>query len=306
MSDAWPALPPFADWQPTADAVHRWTQIVGKVRLAGTPWVNHAWHTPLYVTARGLSTGLIPGPGVELAFDFVDHRLAVSSTSGAQSAVALAPMSVAEFDRQLAAALAAVGASVEVWPQPVEIPGEIVPFPDDTAPRPYDADAVTAYWRALVAAHRVMTAFRARFIGKASPVHFFWGAFDLAATRFSGRTAPRHPGGAPNLADWVMAEAYSHEVSSAGLWPGGGVGEAMFYAYAYPEPDGFREAPVEPEAARYDEALGEYLLPYEVVRSAPDPDAALLAFLQSTYQAAADAGDWDRAALEADLPADAR
>lgn len=304
MSAPWPALPRSADWQPTADAVHRWTQIVGKVRLAGTPWVNHAWHVPLYVTARGLSTRLIPGLGAELAFDFVDHRLTV--TSGAQASFALGPMSVAAFYQQTLDALAEAGVAVEVWPEPVELPGEVVPFPDDTAPRPYDADAMAAYWRALVAAHRVMTAFRARFVGKASPVHFFWGAFDLAATRFSGRTAPRHPGGAPNLADWVMAEAYSHEVSSAGLWPGGDLGEAMFYAYAYPEPDGFREAPVEPEGVTYAAELGEYLLPYEAVRSAPDPDAALLAFLQSTYEAAADAGGWDRAALEANLPADAR
>lgn len=305
MTD-WPRLPPLADWQPTLDAVHRWAQAVGKVRLALTPWTNHAWHVPLYVSARGLTTGLMPAGDVEVELDVVAGRLRVRAASGADAGFALGPMAVADFYRQLLAALAEVGAAPAVWPEPVEMEPDPTPFPDDTAPRPYDADAVRAFWGALRNAHRVMTRFRARFVGKASPVHFFWGAFDLAASRFSGRPAPPHPGGAPNLADWVMREAYSHEVASAGLWPGAPLGEAHFYAYAYPEPDGFREHPVAPAAARYHADLGEFVLPYEAVRTADDPDAALLAFLQTTYEAAAEHGRWDRAALEADLPASVR
>ena len=301
MSD-WPALRPLPDWRPTADAVHLWTQILGKVRLARMPWTNHAWHAALYLSPRGLTTGLLPDDGVEVELDVVGERLRVRSASGGEWGFALGPMSVAAFYRQTRDALAEAGVEPDVWPEPVEIPGPVVPFPDDDAVRPYDAEAVRDFWRALREAHRVMTTFRARFVGKASPVHFFWGAFDLAATRFSGRPAPPHPGGAPNLADWVMREAYSHEVSSAGLWPGGDLGEAHFYAYAYPEPDGFREHAVAPAAARYDAGLGEYLLPYEAVRAADDPDAALLAFLQTTYEAAADGAGWDRAALEAELP----
>ena len=301
MSD-WPALPPSADWRPTADAVHRWLQAIGKVRLARTPWINHSWHVPLYVSARGLTTGLVPEGGIEVELDVVAERPRVRSVSGADAGFALGPMSAADFYRQFLDALAQVGVAPDLWPMPVEIAGDVVPFPEDDVVRPYDADAVRAYWRALVQAHRVLTAFRARFVGKASPVHVFWGAFDLAATRFSGRPAPPHPGGAPRLADWVMREAYSHEVSSAGFWPGGDLGEAHFYAYAYPEPDGFRTHAVAPEAARYDADLGEYLLPYPAVQTAPDPDAALLAFLQTTYEAAADAAGWDREALEADLP----
>lgn len=305
MTD-WPRLPPAADWRPTADAVHRWLQVIGKVRLGRTPWVNHAWHVPLYVSARGLTTGLIPDGQVEVELDVVADRLHVRAASGLDAGFHLEAMSVAEFYRHLLDALAAVGLEARVWPMPVEIPGDVVPFPDDIEARPYDADAVRAYWGALRAAHRVMLAFRARFVGKVSPVHVFWGAFDLAVTRFSGRPAPPHPGGAPHLADWVMREAYSHEVSSAGLWPGLELGEAHFYAYAYPEPDGFRDAPVAPDAARYDADLGEFVLPYEAVRAAPDPDAALMGFLQTTYEAAADLGGWDRPALEADLPDDYR
>jgi len=300
---AWPALPRFDDWQPTHDAVHRWTQAIGKIRLDKMPWVNHAWHSPLYVSARGLTTGLVPDGGFEIELDVVAERLHVRAASGLDAGFALGPMSVADFYGRLLDALAAVGVEAHVWAEPVEIPGDIVAFPDDTEPRPYDAVAVRAYWGALRDAHRVMTAFRARFVGKASPVHFFWGAFDLAATRFSGRPAPPHPGGAPNLADWVMREAYSHEVSSAGLWPGGSdLGEAQFYAYAYPEPDGFRTAAITPEAAHFHEGYGEFLLSYDAVRTADDPDAALTAFLETTYAAAADLGAWDRDALEADLP----
>ncbi|MEL6442737.1 MAG: DUF5996 family protein [Bacteroidota bacterium] len=300
----WPALP-LADWEPTYATLHRWTQIVGKVRLAAMPWTNHAWHTPLYVTPRGLSTGLVPhdAASFELAFDFVDHRLHLTTEDGRAASfnlqpMASRPMSVAAFCDLLTHLLAAHGIDMPIWPVPVEIPGDVLPFDEDEANAAYDADAAHRHWQILVASHRVFTRFRARFIGKSSPVHFFWGAFDLALTRFSGRTAPAHPGGAPNCADWVMEEAYSHEVSSAGFWAGAGLGEPAYYAYAYPEPEGYRTAAVRPEAAYYHADLGEYVLPYEAVRTADDPDAALLDFLQTTYEAAADLADWDRAALE--------
>jgi hypothetical protein len=301
MSD-WPALPPLADWRPTADAVHLWSQVLGKIRLDRMPWINHAWHTALYVSPRGLTTGLLPNDGVEVELDVVGGRLRVRSASGDEGGFALNAMSVADFYGRTLDTLAEAGLEPSIWAEPVEIPGPVVPFPDDHEVRPYDGEAVRAFWGALRHAHRVMTAFRARFVGKASPVHFFWGAFDLAATRFSGRPAPPHPGGAPNLADWVMREAYSHEVSSAGFWAGDPLGEAHFYAYAYPEPNGFRAHPVKPSAARYDADLGEFVLAYEAVRTADDPDATLLAFLQSTYEAAAEHAGWDRAALERDLP----
>lgn len=299
----WPALP-YADWRGTTATVHRWTQLVGKVRLAHAPWVNHSWHVPLYVTARGLSTSLMPDGdrGVEITFDFVDHRLRIEATDGTRRSFALRPMTVAAFHDRLMGALAEVGVEPDVWPMPVEIPDPVTPFPDDTAHAAYDRDAVERFWQILVSVQRVLTRFRSGFIGKVSPVHFFWGAFDLAVTRFSGREAPAHPGGAPYLADWVMQEAYSHEVSSAGFWPGEGVGEPMFYSYAYPEPEGYRDAPVEPAAAHYHSDLGEFVLPYEAVRTVDDPDAALLAFLETTYAAAADLGDWDRAALEREMP----
>lgn len=299
----WPALP-FDDWRDTHDTLHRWLQIVGKVRLAHAPWINHSWHVPLYVNARGLTTSLIPTAqgGLEIAFDFVDHQLVVSTTDGACQRVPLRPMTVAAFYRQTMEALRAVGVPTEVWEMPVEIPDPVDPFPDDEAHAAYHAAAVERYWQVLVRIHRVLTRFRAGFLGKVSPVHLFWGAFDLAVTRFSGRSAPAHPGGAPHLADWVMAEAYSHEVSSAGFWPGAGLGEAAFYSYAYPEPDGYRDHPVSPDAAYYHADLGEYLLPYEAVRTAEDPEAALMAFLVSTYEAAADGGGWDRAALEPAAP----
>ncbi|MEM8602093.1 MAG: DUF5996 family protein, partial [Bacteroidota bacterium] len=231
----WPALP-LSDWEPTYATLHRWTQVVGKVRLAAMPWINHAWHTPLYVTTRGLSTGLIPHDTnpFELAFDFVDHRLHLTTANGEAASFALRPMSVAAFYEQLMAMLAAHGLAVPIWTMPVEIPGDVLPFDEDEEHAAYDADAAHRHWQILVASHRVFTRFRAQFIGKSSPVHFFWGAFDLALTRFSGRTAPAHPGGAPNCADWVMEEAYSHEVSSAGFWAGAGLGEPAYYAYAYP------------------------------------------------------------------------
>ncbi len=292
----WSPLP-LDDWRDTAATLHRWLQIVGKVRLAHAPWVNHSWHVPLYVTARGLTTSLVPhGDGAfEIALDLTDHRLRVETTAGDRRSFALAPMTVAAFYGRLMRALAEVGVETEIWTMPVEIPDPVARFPDDHAHAAYDRDAVARYHQVLVAVERVMTRFRAEFVGKVSPVHLFWGAMDLAVTRFSGRTAPPHPGGAPHLADRVMREAYSHEVSSAGFWPGQGLGEPAFYSYAYPEPDGYRDAPVAPDAARYDADLGEFVLPYDAVRTAADPEAALLAFLRTTYRAAADGAGWDPA-----------
>jgi hypothetical protein len=293
----WPVLH-LSDAQETMDALHLWTQIVGKVRLELEPMVNHWWQVPLYVSAHGLTTSLMHagGLGLEMEFDFVDHRLEVRTTAGATKSVPLAPGTVADFYAATMAALRDVGAPVRVRPYPTEMPSP-VPFPEDTAHRPYDADAAHRLWLALVQIARVMYAFRARFQGKVSPVHFFWGADDLAVTRFSGRTAPQHRGGVVNCPDWVQQMAYSHEVSSCGYWPGGS-DEGTFYSYAYPEPPGFGGRSVEPAAAAYDPDLGEYVLPYTAVREAEDADAALLAFFQSTYEAAADLGRWDRAALE--------
>ena len=298
-TDVWPELPPLDDWQDTFETVHLWTQIVGKIRLEHAPWINHSWGSALYVTTRGLTTSPIPYEKQTFAIDldFTEHALRISTSTGEERAFDLAPMSVATFYRRIMDALSDLGIEVEIYPKPVEIPDSIQPFPEDETHASYDAEAVHRFWRALVQADRVFTAFRARFTGKVSPVHFFWGAFDLAVTRFSGRDAPR-PGGVPNCADWVMEEAYSKELSSAGFWPGAGLGEAAFYSYAYPEPDGYREREIEPEAAYYLDDMGEFGLPYEVVRTADDPDAALLSFLQSTYEAAADLADWDRDALE--------
>ncbi len=299
-ADAWPALP-FEALGPTAETLQLWTQIVGKVRLARTPWVNHSWHVTLYVSARGLTTSLIPnGPaGLELEFDFVSHALAIRTTDGGERRIALrSGGDVAGFYAGVLNTLAALGAPTEIVGFPNEMP-TATPFADDHAPRVYDPQAANAFWRAMVQAHRVFQRFRSRFLGKVSPIHFFWGAADLAVTRFSGRRAPLHPGGFPHLPDAVTREAYSHEVSSAGFWPGdASLGGPAFYSYAYPTPAGFAAAKVEPAAARFDQALGEFLLPYEAVRTAPDPDAALLAFLQTTYAAAADLAHWDRAALE--------
>ena len=295
----WPKLD-FQALQPTAETLRLMTQVVGKVRLAHTPWVNHGWHVTLYVSARGLTTSLIPtgASALELEFDFVAGALVIRTTKGEERRVPLGPGPIAGFYAEVMAALAALGAPTAIDPIPNERP-EAIPFPLDEAVRPFDAVQAQAFWRALVQVDRVFHRFRTRFLGKVSPVHFFWGSFDLAVTRFSGRRAPLHPGGIPHLPDAVTREAYSHEVSSAGFWPGGGgFDEPAFYAYAYPAPAGFAAAPVAPAAARFDAALGEFLLPYEAVRSAPDPDAALLAFLQSTYEAAADLAKWDRDALE--------
>lgn len=299
VAPTWPKLSP-ASLRPTAETLQLWAQVVGKVRLAATPWLNHSWHATLYVSARGLTTSLIPygAVGLELEFDFTASELVVRVTGGGERRIALTACSVADFHTAVLEALTALGVPVKIDPTPNEI-ADPTPFPQDTRPRVYDPAVAKDYWRALVQVDRVFNRFRTRFLGKCSPVHLFWGGFDLAVTRFSGRPAPPHPGGIPHLPDAVTREAYSHEVSSAGFWPGGGaVDEPCFYSYAYPAPDGFASAAVSPPAARFDPVLGEFLLPYEAVRSASDPDAELLGFLQSTYDAAADLARWDRAALD--------
>jgi hypothetical protein len=298
-SEAWPALS-FDAWKDTYATLHRWCQIVGKVRLARTPWINHGWHVPLYVTARGLTTSPIPNgnKSFQIEFDFIDHRLPIRTSDGKVTSLALRPRSVADFYRELMAQLREAGVDVTIYPRPNELEDEIR-FDEDVIHASYDGDAAQRCWRALVQAERVFTAFRARFVGKCSPVHLFWGAFDLAVTRFSGRPAPLHPGGVPFLPDRVTREAYSHEVSSAGFWPGGGATPyPVFYSYAYPEPAGFKEVAVRPSGAAYSAELREFLLPYEYVRNADSPDEVLLEFLESTYQAAADLGKWDRPSLE--------
>ena len=295
----WPDLP-LAGWLDTCATLLLWTQIVGKIRLARTPWLNHSWHVTLYVTARGLSTSPIPdGTRIfEIEFDFIDHVLKISTSDGATRQFALAGHSVASFYRRVMEELASLGIKVVIDQMPNELP-EPIRFSQDTQHAGYDAEAVRRFFKILSNADRVFKQFRTGFLGKASPVHFFWGSFDLALTRFSGRSAPRHPGGVPNLSDAVACEAYSHEVSSAGFWPGGGaIDYPAFYSYAYPEPDGFRTTKVRPEAAFFSKDVGEFILPYDAVRTAKDPDAALLAFLQSTYEAAANAAKWNRDALE--------
>jgi hypothetical protein len=302
----WPDLP-YAAWRDTAATLQLWTQIVGKLRLRLTPWLNHSWQVPLYVTARGLGTGPIP-LGIEILeieFDLIGHRLVARTSRGDERALALEPQSVADFYRRLWDLLAGIGIAVSIDEMPNEVPDPI-PFSQDRRHATYDAAAAHRFWRALVQADRVLKLFRTGFVGKASPVHFFWGSFDLAVTRFSGRGAPPHPGGVPGLPDTVAREAYSHEVSSAGFWPGSeAFPQPAFYSYAYPEPTGFREARVRPKA-RFETALGEFILPYEAVRTAADPDALLLAFLTATYAAAADTGGWDRASLECPLGVPAR
>jgi Family of unknown function (DUF5996) len=297
----WPALPHPA-WRETAATLHLWTQIVGKVRLALTPWVNHSWQVPLYVTARGLGTSpMASGREIfEMEFDFIAHRLAVRASWGAERSLPLEPQSVADFHRRVTALLADMGIAVRIGGMPNEI-ADAVPFAQDRLHGAYAAGAARDFWRVLVQADRLFKLFRSGFLGKASPVHFFWGSFDLAVTRFSGRAAPPHPGGVPGLPDAVVREAYSHEVSSAGFWPGNDAfPQAAFYSYAYPEPAGFRDARV-PAGARFEPSLGEFILPYDAVRAAADPDALVLDFLAQTYAAAADAGRWDRAALECRL-----
>jgi hypothetical protein len=298
-ADAWPSLP-LAEWQDTCATLQLWMQIVGKIRLALAPLINHWWQVPLYVAARGLTTSPMPygARTIQIDFDFIDHRLVIACSDGRQAGFALAPCSVAGFCREMMAQLASLGIAVRIWTMPVEI-ADAIPFERDETHAAYDREYANRFWRILVQCDRVFTRFRAGYLGKVSPVHFFWGSFDLAVTRFSGRRAPPHPGTAPHLANWVMREAYSHEVSSCGFWPGGGTVTApAFYSYAYPQPAGFAEAAVRPSGAAWNEELGEFLLPYDRVRQDDAPDDRLLEFLESTYAAAADLGNWDRAALE--------
>jgi hypothetical protein len=297
----WPDLP-FAGLRDTCTTLHLWTQVVGKIRLVHSPWTNHSWHVPLYVTVRGLGTSLIPygGRSFEIDFDLLEHRLHIRTSDGGERTLALAAQPLAEFYSEVMRALDELQLPVKIHTTPSEI-ADAIPFERDTAARPYDPECATRFWRALLQVDRVFKEFRSRFIGKCSPVHFFWGSFDLAVTRFSGRVAPPHPGGVPNFPDWVAREAYSHEVSSAGFWPGGGgIEYPAFYSYAYPAPEGFSQAEVRPPTAVYSKQLGEFILPYDEVRKAASPDETLLEFLQSTYEAAAERGHWDRTALESD------
>ena len=300
-NEAWPELP-YERWKETYATLHLWTQVVGKIRLAQSPWLNHSWHVPLYVTARGLTTSSIPyGVRVfDMAFDFIDHALTLRVSDGHERRLSLRPRTVADFYAEVMAMLDALGLSVRIDPVPNEI-ADAIPFNRDSKHSAYDPEYAQRFWRILLQVDRVFSQFRTSFLGKCSPVHFFWGSFDLAVTRFSGRAAPPHPGGIPHLQDTIVREAYSHEVSSAGFWPGGsGVEYPVFYSYAYPEPRGYRDTAVRPSAAAFNAQLGEFMLRYDAVRSAPDPDATLLEFLQSTYEAAANSAQWDRAGLECD------
>lgn len=302
VSADWPELP-FHAWSDTLTTLHMWMQIVGKIRLAQTPWTNHSWHVPLYLTARGLTTSPIPfgSRSVELVFDFCDHELVIQSCDGGQRFVPLEPQSVADFYDQILENLYALNYSVGIYTTPSEV-ADAIPFDEDTTHHSYQREYARRFWKALLQIDRVLKEFRARFIGKCSPVHFFWGSFDLAVTRFSGHEAPPHPGGVPNFPDWVAKEAYSHEVSSAGFWPGGGgIEYPAFYSYAYPGPEGFADQKVEPAGAFWSKELGEFVLPYAEVRQAASPDETLLSFLQTTYEAAANSAKWDRAALEREL-----
>ncbi|HEX4077833.1 MAG TPA: DUF5996 family protein [Rhizomicrobium sp.] len=302
QSERWPALP-YAAWRDTAATLLLWTQIVGKLRVAQTPWLNHSWHGALYVTARGLSTSPIRHAGgvFDCEFDFVAHRLAIRADNGGERHVALRPQSVAAFYRAVMDALEQLGVPCAIDRMPNEVP-DAMAFDRDEIHKSYDADAAHRFWRVLVQCDRVFKEFRTGFLGKASPVHFFWGSFDLAVTRFSGRAAPLHPGGIPHLPDAVVREAYSHEVSSAGFWPGGGAVEyPAYYSYAYPTPARFAGARVHPSEAFFSRELGEFLLPYEAVRTASDPKRKLMEFLQSTYLAAANLGNWDRERLDCAL-----
>lgn len=294
---AWPTLR-VEDWADTRDTLHMWTQIVGKVRLVHAPLLNHWWQVTSDVSPRGLATSTIPyrTGAFDIEFDFIDHQLRIRSTDGSTGGVALEAKPVAEFHAELMAALNRLGITAPIQSRPNEV-DPAIPFADDYEHATYDPHAAELFWRQLLQADRVIGEFRSHFVGKVSPVHFFWGAMDLACTRFSGRPAPPHPGGAPNCGDWVMVEGYSRELSSCGFWPGGGQ-EGAFYAYAYPEPNGFADYPVGPADAFYSKENGQFLLSYEAVRTADDPDAALSEFLHTTYEAAAERGGWDRAALE--------
>jgi hypothetical protein len=300
-SATWPDLP-LAAWGDTYVTLHLWLQIVGKLRLSQSPWLNHSWHATLYVTPRGLSSATIPcGERIfQINFDFIDHRLIVQVSDGRGFSVPLEAQTVAAFYIRLRDEMRKLDLPFDIYPKPSEVLDPIR-FEEDITHRAYDPEFANRFWRILVQSDRVLNRFRARFIGKSSPVHFFWGGPDLAVTRFSGRTAPRHPGGIPNLPDWITRDAYSHEVSSCGFWAGGGpIPYAAFYAYAYPEPAGYSAAAIRPTAALYNTDLREFILPYDAVRQARTPDETLLEFLQSSYEAAADLGHWDRAALECD------
>lgn len=297
--ETWPSLP-YDEWAGTHRSLHMWTQIVGKVRLAQMPWINHSWQVPLYVTPRGLTTSAIPhgNHAFQIDFDLVDHRLLLASSDGHTGGLDLEPQTVADFYDHLMRLLVELDLPVSIDPVPSEVP-DPTPFPEDQSEGDYDPDYARRFPMALVQAERVLTAFRARFVGKCSPVHFFWGGMDLAVTRFSGRPAPEHPGGIPNLPDEITREAYSEEVSSCGFWPGNAdAPEPIFYAYAYPTPEGYADVPTEPDAAFWYGELGEFVLPYEVVRTSEDPDATLTAFLETTYAGAADLANWDRTKLE--------
>lgn len=299
VDNPWSSLPVVA-WQDTYATLHMWTQIIGKIRLALTPKLNHWWHSTLYVTPRGLTTGGIPynTRTFIISFDFLAHNLQIETSDGISQTIPLAPRTVADFYQEVMDTLHKSGIEVRIWTMPQEV-AEPIPFERDRQHASYDPQAVQKFWQILIQADRLMNIFRSRFIGKCSPVHFFWGSFDLAVTRFSGRVAPEHPGGIPNMADWVTREAYSHEVSSCGFWFGGGtVTEPIFYSYAYPEPEKFRDYPIQPQEAFYSPDLQEFVLPYTAVQQADDPDAIVLAFFQSTYEAAANLSSWDRAALE--------
>jgi hypothetical protein len=298
-SEAWPELPLEA-WSDTYATLHRWLQIVGKIRLKQTPWMNHGWHVALYVTGRGLTTSPIPyeNGSFQIDFDFCAHRLVIRTSDAREGQVPLRPQTTAAFYRQLWDELERLGLHIKINRKPNEVE-DTIPFDEDEVHASYDPEYAHRFWRVLVQVERVFQVFRARFIGKCSPIHLFWGAVDLATTRFSGRPAPEHPGGIPNLPDAVTKEAYSHEVSSAGFWPGGGaVAYPAFYSYAYPEPAGFADAPVRPAEAFYHPELREFLLPYDAVRQSASPDQTLLEFLQTTYEAAANPAGWDRATLE--------
>lgn len=300
-SDPWPELP-YAAWSETNATLHLWTQIVGKIRLARAPWLNHGWQVALYVTTSGLTTSPIPDGErtFELSFDLLHHHLDIAVSDGQARRISLQPMSVADFHTAVLAALGSVGVDIQIDERPSEIPNAI-PFSRDQVHAAYDRRYVERFAVVLRQCDQIFKKFRTGFLGKSSPVHFFWGSFDLAVTRFSGRPAPVFTGQAPGLRQDVMQEAYSHEVSSAGFWPGGPNSDAAFYSYAYPSPQGFKEYPVSPQGAFFSEALGEFLLPYAQVRAAKNPEAELLSFLQSTYEAAADCGKWERASLECAL-----
>ena len=303
-NSSWPSLP-FAEWKDTASTLHMWTQIVGKIRLTRTPWINHSWHVTLYLTSRGLTTSPIPHPAgiFEIRFDFIDHKLRILKSDGAVQVIELRPKSVASFYREVMAALSELKIDTMINTTPNEVEPAI-PFDEDDKHRSYDPEYANRFWRVLLQSARVFQEFRSRFCGKCSPVHFFWGSFDLAVTRFSGRLAPPHPGGVPNLPDAITREAYSQEVSSLGFWPGNAaVPTPVFYSYAYPEPPGFAEAKIQPDAAVYEPKLREFILPYDAVRTAENPDQALLEFAQSAYDAASKLGKWDRASLEEKKPA---